>query len=98
MRWFTACKPPRSAAHISVRLLRERWFWQTGTAVRHSVAAWRGVVKRSLGLGRDGDADVLRAEFALGRLSGLLAMRRTYNARAREIRQVMARMENQTRG
>lgn len=93
-----ACKPPRSGLTYRVRLLREQWFWQAGTALGKVIPAWRGVVKRSVGLGGDGDADVLRAEFAIGRLSGLVAMRRTYNARAREIRDVMARMKKQTRG
>jgi len=93
-----ACKPPRSGVTYRLRLLRERWFWQVGTALRHAMPAWRGVLKRSLRLGGDGDADVLRAEFALGRLRGLMAMRRTYDARADEIRHVMARMEKQRRG
>jgi glycosyltransferase involved in cell wall biosynthesis len=93
-----ACKPPRSGMTYGLRLLRERWFWQVGTALGKIMPAWRGVLKRALGWGRDGDADVLRAEFALGRFSGLMATRASYNARAREIRQVMARMETQTRG
>ncbi|HET9468133.1 MAG TPA: hypothetical protein VFO48_06975 [Vicinamibacterales bacterium] len=93
-----ACKPPRSGVTHQLRLLRERWFWQTGTALRHVIAAWRGVLKRTAGMGAEGDPDVLRAEFAIGRLSGLMAMRRTYDARAREIRHVMERMRNQTRG
>lgn len=93
-----ACKPPRSGVTYQLRLLRERWFWQTGTALRHVIAAWRGVLKRTVGMGADGDPDVLRAEFAIGRLSGLMAMRRTYDARAREIRHVMERMRNHTRG
>jgi len=93
-----ACKPPRSGVTYSLRLLRERWFWQMGTALRHAIPAWRGVLKRSAGLGADGDPDVLRAEFAIGRVSGLMAMWRTYNARAHEIRQVMARIEKETRG
>ena len=59
---------------------------------RELLPAWRGIVKRSLTASADGDADVLRAEFVLGRVNGLIAMRRTYNARAKEIRQVMARM------
>ena len=93
-----ACKPPREGVTYRVRLLRERWFWQTGIALRKLLPVWRGVVKRSLGLGGDGDFDVLRAEFAIGRLSGLLAMRPTYDARAKEIRQVMAQLEKQPRG
>jgi glycosyltransferase involved in cell wall biosynthesis len=93
-----ACKPPRSGVTYALRLLRERWFWQVGTATRKLLLAWRGVLKRSLKWGADGDTDVLRAEFAIGRLSGLLAMRRSYNARAKEIRQVMGRMERQSRG
>jgi glycosyltransferase involved in cell wall biosynthesis len=93
-----ACKPPRSGVTYVLRLLRERWFWQVGSALGKAMPAWRGVLKRACRLGTDGDADVLRAEFALGRLSGLMAMRGSYNARAREIRQVMARMEKQTGG
>jgi hypothetical protein len=93
-----ACKPPRSGLTYRMRLLRERWFWQTWTGVLKLLPAWRGIVKRSLTASADGDADVLRAEFLLGRLNGLIAMRRAYNARATEIRQVMARMEKQTRG
>jgi glycosyltransferase involved in cell wall biosynthesis len=93
-----ACKPPRRGVTYGLRLLRERWFWQVGTAIGKVMPAWRGVMKGALRLGRDGDADVLRAEFALGRLNGLMAMRRSYNARAREIRQVMARMETETGG
>ncbi len=69
-----------------------------GTALRRLVPAWRGVLKRSLGRGADGDLDVLQAEFVLGRVNGLLAMRRTYNARAKEIRQVMAGMKREARG
>lgn len=93
-----ACKPPRSGVTYALRLVRERWFWQVGTAVRTLVLAWRGVLKRSLKWGADGDTDVLRAEFAIGRLNGLMAMRRSYNARAKEIRHVMGRIERQARG
>ena len=93
-----ACKPPRSGLAYRARLLRERWLWQTSTAFGKLLAAWRGVVKRALGRGADGDLDVLSAEFALGRVKGLLAMRRTYNARAKEIRQVMAGITRETRG
>jgi glycosyltransferase involved in cell wall biosynthesis len=93
-----ACKPPRTGVTYRLRLLRERWFWQMGTTLRRLVPAWRGVLKRSLGRGAEGDLDVLQAEFVLGRVSGLLAMRRTYNARAKEIRQVMAGMKRETRG
>lgn len=93
-----ACKPPRSGVTYRLRLLRERWFWQLGTAIRNTMRAWRGVVKRTLGRSADGDRDVLQAEFALGRLNGLLAMRGTYNARAKEIRQVIAGMKRETRG
>jgi glycosyltransferase involved in cell wall biosynthesis len=93
-----AFKPPRSGVAYRVRLLRERWFWQLGSAMGKLMPAWRGVVKRMLGWGADGDADVLRAEFALGRVNGLIAMRRTYNARAKEIRQVMAGMRSDARG
>ena len=93
-----ACKPPRDGVTYGLRLLRERWFWQLGTAIGHLPSAWRGVVKRIRGSGTDGDVDVLRAEFVLGRMNGLLAMRRTYNARAKEIRQVMAGIKNETRG
>jgi glycosyltransferase involved in cell wall biosynthesis len=93
-----ACKPSRTGVTYALRLLRERWFWQMGTAIRTLMLAWRGVVKRTRASAKDGDTDVLHAEFVLGRVSGLLAMRRTYNARAKEIRQVMARLEKQTRG
>ena len=93
-----ACKPPRSGFTYQLRLLRERWFWQTGTALRLVISAWRGVLKRRFGMGAEGDTDVLRAEFAIGRLSGLMAMRRTYDARTREIRQVMERMRKPARG
>ncbi|HUP39250.1 MAG TPA: glycosyltransferase [Vicinamibacterales bacterium] len=93
-----ACKPPRRGVTYQLRLLRERWFWQMGATLKQLVPAWRGVLKRRLGRGTDGDLDVLQAEFVLGRVNGLLAMRRTYNARAKEIRQVMARMKRQTRG
>ena len=93
-----ACKPPRSGFTYGLRLLRERWFWQMGTALRQMCPAWRGVLKRTFGWGAEGDPDVLRAEFAIGRLSGLMAMRRTYDARAREIRAVMERMRTHTRG
>jgi glycosyltransferase involved in cell wall biosynthesis len=93
-----ACKPPRSGFTYQLRLLRERWFWQVGTALRHTIGAWRGVLKRTFGRGVDGDTDVLRAELAIGRLSGLIAMRRSYDARAREIRQVMQQLRARTDG
>jgi hypothetical protein len=84
-----ACKPPRSGVSQRLRVLREGWFWQTGAAVAGLIRAWRGLVKRGLPRSRDGDDDVLQAEFLLGRLAGLLSMRRSYNRRAREIRRVM---------
>ena len=71
---------------------------ETWTGVLTLLPAGRGIVKRSLTASADGDSDVLRAEFLLGRLNGLIGMRRAYNARATEIRQVMARMEKQTSG
>jgi glycosyltransferase involved in cell wall biosynthesis len=93
-----ACKPPRTGLALKVRRVRERWFWQTAAAMAAVATAWRGLPKRVLRYGAEGDADVLRAEFLLGRVQGLLAMRRSYNRRSREIRQVMERMEKQTRG
>jgi glycosyltransferase involved in cell wall biosynthesis len=93
-----ACKPPRTGLALTVRRLRERWFWQTGVAMASLATGWRGVAKRLLRSGAEGDDDVLRAEFLLGRVRGLLAMRPSYNRRSREIRQVMKRMEKQTRG
>jgi hypothetical protein len=89
-----ACKPARTGVGLAVRRLRERWFWQTGAAVATLLAEWRGVSKRVLRLGGDGDDRVLRAEFLLGRVRGLIAMRPTYNRRSREIRQVMKRLRN----
>jgi glycosyltransferase involved in cell wall biosynthesis len=88
-----ACKPPRSGLSYRLRVLRERWVCQIGMAVQSLIPAWRGVLKRGLGLGADGDVDVLRAEFAIGRLRGLMAMRPTYDARTREIRAVMKQMD-----
>jgi hypothetical protein len=93
-----ACKPPRSGVTYLLRLLRERWFWQMGQALGTLMLAWRGIMKRSMAGSADGDPDVLEAEFLLGRVNGLIAMRDTYNARAKEIRQVMTRMEEHARG
>jgi glycosyltransferase involved in cell wall biosynthesis len=90
-----ACKPPRTGLTLMLRVLRERWVWQTGTALTRLVPAWRGVGKRAFGLGEAGDHDVLRAERLFGRLAGLLAARRWYDGRAREIRAVMARSRRQ---
>lgn len=83
-----ACKPPRSGVTQQIRELRERWLWQTGAALLRLLPA---LVAR--GARPEGDADVLRAQFLRGRFDGLLAMRRTYDARAREIRRVLKQMK-----
>jgi GT2 family glycosyltransferase len=93
-----ACKPPRRGLARQIRALRERWFWQTGIAAARLVPAWRGLLKMRSAAHAEGDVDVLQTEFVLGRLGGIFAMRRAYDARSREIRQVMERMEKQTRG
>jgi GT2 family glycosyltransferase len=92
-----ACKPPRHGLAVRVRHTRERWLWQTAAAFVRLLGAWRGLTKRLFGA-PEGDADVLQAEFRLGRLRGLLAMRTTYDRRAREIRGVIRRMEDARRG
>jgi glycosyltransferase involved in cell wall biosynthesis len=84
-----ACKPPRTGITLAIRRVRERWFCQLGTAGLGVLRVMRGVLKRTFDAASDGDRDVLAAEFALGRFSGLLAARRWYNARAAEIRNVM---------
>jgi glycosyltransferase involved in cell wall biosynthesis len=93
-----ACKPPRRGVTRLIRHLRERWFWQTGVAVGRVVPAWRGLMKRRAAAHHEGDPDVLHLELVLGRLKGLFAMQRGYDPRSREIRQIMERMEKQTRG
>ena len=93
-----ACKPPRRGVTRRLRRLRERWFWQAGQAAAEVFRSWRGVLNRGAAAQREGDRDALHAEMVLGRLNGLFAMRRSYNARAREIREVVKRMENSTRG
>ena len=92
-----ACKPPRSGLALRVRRVREGWFWQTAAASVRLAGAWRGLLKRRSG-SADGDPDVLEAEFRLGRLNGLLAMRPAYDARGREVREVITRMEDARRG
>jgi GT2 family glycosyltransferase len=95
-----ACKPPRSGLGLRIRHVREGWLWQTAAASMRLVGAWRGLIKRQRRwpAAADGDADVLAAEFRLGRLKGLFAMRPTYDARAREVREVITRMEDARRG
>ena len=90
-----ACKPRRSGLRLSLRRLRERWFWQLGNSVKNLVATGGGTVTRMLGMAREGDRGVLRAEFARGRFAGLVGARRWYNARSTEIRQVMARIRGE---
>jgi glycosyltransferase involved in cell wall biosynthesis len=93
-----ACKPPRRGFGLRIRRLREGWLWQTAAASVRLAGAWRGLLKRGQSGAADGDAEVLAAEFRLGRLKGLFAMRPTYDARAREVREVIARMEDAGRG
>lgn len=88
-----ACKPPRHGIQLRARKLRERWCWQVGAAVSRLLRAPAGFIKRWLATGGDGDPDVLQAEFLLGRLSGLMAARPWYDARASEIRRLLARMK-----
>lgn len=87
-----ACKPPRSGLSLMLRKLRERWFWQLCAALTRLVPAWVGVAKRAFRVGREGDSDVLQAEFLWGRIDGLVAARRWYNDRSSEIRGVMRRL------
>jgi GT2 family glycosyltransferase len=91
-----ACKPPRTGAAQGIRRLRERWFWQLGSAAVEVAASARGLWKRKAAAGNPGDASVLRAEFALGRFRGLLAARQWYNRRSAEIRRVMRAIEAET--
>ena len=93
-----ACKPPRRGLPLAIRRLRERWIWQASTAVARLLPAWRGLLKRRAATPLEGDPDVLYSEFVLGRLKGLFVMQRAYDARSREIRDLMERMEKQTRG
>jgi hypothetical protein len=95
---ISACKPPRSGVALAIRHLRERWFWQAGIAAGRLLLTWRGLLKRRAASPCEGDVDVLQSEFVLGRLQGLFAMQRRYDARSREIRDVMKRMEKQMRG
>ena len=87
-----AGKPPRSGLTLRLRRLRETWFWQVGGALGRLLRSPVGVVKQVLGIGGEGDPDVLRAEFLRGRLDGLLAARPWYDARSREVRRLMARL------
>jgi hypothetical protein len=87
-----ACKPPRRGVTLGVRRLRERWFWQLGSAALQLASSADGLLKRSAKRGDPGDASILRAEFALGRFHGLLAARVWYNTRSSEIRAVMKSM------
>ena len=87
-----ACKPARTGLSQRVRVLRERWVWQAASAAARLATAGAGLLKRRYRAGRDGDADVLRAEFLLGRFDGLFAARRWYDRRASEIRAVMKRI------
>jgi GT2 family glycosyltransferase len=93
-----ACKPPRRGAALAVRHLRERWLWQACIAVGRLLPAWRGLMKRRQSTQQEGDPDVLQSELVLGRMNGLFATQRAYDARSKEIRDVMKRMEKQTRG
>jgi len=90
-----ACKPPRHGITLRLRRLRERWFWQIAVALKAVLAASTGVLSRALGGGREGDRAVLKAEFACGRLAGLIDARRWYDARATEIRNVMMNIQGQ---
>jgi glycosyltransferase involved in cell wall biosynthesis len=90
-----ACKPPRTGFALRLRYLRERWFWQMSAGLRAVAAASRGVLKRSAGAGEEGDPRVLQAEFVCGRVAGLLAARRWYNARSWEIRAVMQKIHRE---
>lgn len=92
-----ACKPPRAGFALRLRWLRERWIWQLSVGLRTLASASRGVLKRRAGAGKDGDPDVLYAEFVCGRFAGLLAARRWYNARAWEIRGVMQNIQGEGR-
>jgi glycosyltransferase involved in cell wall biosynthesis len=91
-----ACKPPRTGFALRLRWLRERWFWQVSGGLRELAAASGGVLKRSAGTGEDGDPGVLQAEFVCGRLAGLLAAWRWYNARSSEIRGVMQKIRRES--
>ena len=88
-----ACKPSRHGLLQQLRYLRESWFWQVGDTLGQLVRTPSGVLKRSLRIGNDGDSAVLRSEFLRGRLDGLLAARPWYNARASEVRSLLARLE-----
>ena len=92
-----ACKPPRTGLALTIRKLRERWGWQVGAAAVRAARVSAAVIRRTSSIAREGDRDVLEAEFALGRLRGLIAARRWYNARAEEVRNVMKRIHSNTR-
>lgn len=80
-----AMKPPRRGVMLLLRRLRETWQWQfLATLVR--IARHPRRLLRFLFGAREGDDEVLIVETQVGRLEGLLRIRRAYREHIRQVR------------